>query len=756
MLDKMEPPSIPDGYGISIAYACLLDIIRSLQIIIQGIQQTPSDGSNPETTNLPLKYTATDHENALHCQLINSSWCGLLAALCPLIDACTDEQASENVLKAMQTFASLCGMLDRRTPRDAFITAICKASLPPHYALTVLNTQYPNIIGHARNNSQDLNGWYENDFRPQIVVVGTPLPTASLPIGAHQGPVMLTNKNLQCMRALLVLAHCHGSILGTAWHLVLATLQHLVWILGLKPSTGGSLKAGRPTPETNAVITNAVMADLPVLSVMLSRLFESSQYLDDVALHHLIDALCKLSHEAMELACSNREPSLFAVAKLLETGLVNLPRVEVLWRPLTNHLLEVCHHPHIRMREWGVEAITYLVKAALQYKYVTPLKENQKLQTLLLSPLSELSSVPHGDVRQRQLECVLQVLHGTGESLTHGWPLVLGIIGAVSSHQGESLIRVAFQCLQLVVTDFLPIMPWRCLPQCVDTVNKFGFQTEELNISLTAVGLMWNISDYFHQNRNKLSETQEDSAVLPDFPGTLNMSNFDKLWMCLYIRLGDLCVDPRPAVRKSAGQTLFSTITAHGTLLMQPTWQAVLWQVLFPLLDKVRSLSGSASTEKFDTGGNILIHHTRNTAQKQWAETQVLTLSGVARVFNTKRQLLQNLGDFSNAWLLLLEFIEHSALSKNDEVSLAALKSFQEVLYVNKNSEDEGDSQKEMWAVAWKVWLSIALESTAPPTEPVPSAEDSTFSNDPYIPTQAFLTTLVQIFPAIFRHINDK
>lgn len=33
-------------------------------------------------------------------------------------------------------------------------------------------------------------------------------------------------------------------------------------------------------------------------------------------------------------------------------------------------------------------------------------------------------------------------------------------------------------------------MPWRCLPLCVDTVAKFGSQTQELNISLTAVGLM--------------------------------------------------------------------------------------------------------------------------------------------------------------------------------------------------------------------------------------------------------------------------
>jgi hypothetical protein len=254
--------------------------------------------------------------------------------------------------------------------------------------------------------------------------------------GTQQGPVMLTSKNLQSMRALLSLAHCHGSILATSWHLVLTTLQHLVWILGLKPSTGGSLKAGRSTADSNAVITTSVMADLPVLSQMLSRLFESSQYLDDVALHHLINALCKLSQEAMELAYSNREPSLFAVAKLLETGLVNMPRIEVLWRPLTNHLLEVCRHPHIRMREWGVEAVTYLVKSALHFKHTVPLRDNQKLQTLLLGPLFELSSVPHGDVRQRQLECVLEILHGAGETLSHGWPLVLGIIGAVNDQHG--------------------------------------------------------------------------------------------------------------------------------------------------------------------------------------------------------------------------------------------------------------------------------------------------------------------------------
>ena len=54
----------------------------------------------------------------------------------------------------------------------------------------------------------------------------------------------------------------------------------------------------------------------------------------------------------------------------------------------------------------------------------------------------------------------------------------------------EALIRIAFQSLQLVVTDFLPIMPSSCLQVCLEVASKFGLQNQELNISLTAIGLL--------------------------------------------------------------------------------------------------------------------------------------------------------------------------------------------------------------------------------------------------------------------------
>uniref|UniRef100_A0A8C3RTL7 Protein MON2 homolog n=1 Tax=Chelydra serpentina TaxID=8475 RepID=A0A8C3RTL7_CHESE len=753
MLDKVEPPTIPEGYAMSVAFHCLLDLVRGITTMIEGelgqaetdnqtrTEATSSSTQSSEQQDLQSVSDQTDKElvnRAVWEEMVNACWCGLLAALSLLLDASTDEAATENILKAELTMAALCGKLGLVTSRDAFITAICKGSLPPHYALTVLNTTTTTLSSKSYSiqgqNVQMISP--SSESHQQVVAVGQPLALQP------QGTVMLTSKNIQCMRTLLNLAHCHGAVLGTSWQLVLATLQHLVWILGLKPGVGGALKPGRAVEGPSTVSSNYSTVTV----------------------------------------------------------------IEILWRPLTGHLLEVCQHPNSRMREWGAEALTSLIKAGLTFNHDPPLSQNQRLQLLLLNPLKELSNIIHPDIRLKQLECVLQILQSQGDSLGPGWPLVLGVMGAIRSDQGESLIRTAFQCLQLVVTDFLPTMPCTCLQIVVEVAGSFGLHNQELNISLTSIGLLWNISDYFFQRGETIEkELNKEEAVLQkqaDEKGVLlnrpfhPAPPFDCLWLCLYAKLGELCVDPRPAVRKSAGQTLFSTIGAHGTLLQHSTWHTVIWKVLFHLLDRVRESSTTADKEKIESGGgNILIHHSRDTAEKQWAETWVLTLAGVARIFNTRRYLLQPLGDFSKAWDVLLDHIQSAALSKNNEVSLAALKSFQEILQIVSPVRDSEkpdtppainvpallgamtatglgrsfmrtDSIGErigryneseppiitdeiedlnLWWAAWNTWYRIGSESTKPPI----TCEKLTF-----IPSQPFLTALIQIFPALYQHIK--
>jgi hypothetical protein len=83
------------------------------------------------------------------------------------------------------------------------------------------------ILSGSETLCQNKCQFFSRNYLGQVVAVGTALPTASLAASAQQGPVMLTAKNLQCMRAILSIAHCHGDLLGSAWHMVLTTLQHL-------------------------------------------------------------------------------------------------------------------------------------------------------------------------------------------------------------------------------------------------------------------------------------------------------------------------------------------------------------------------------------------------------------------------------------------------------------------------------------------------------------------------------------------------
>ena len=166
-------------------------------------------------------------------------------------------------------------------------------------------------------------------------------------------------------------------------------------------------------------------SDVPVLANMLSSLFQSTSCsLSDASLNSLIEALIAINNESLALSLTNREPSLFAVAKLLETGIVNMGRVELFWRPVTSHLLEASSHPHSKLREWSADAVCVLIQSALRHSHTPALAEQPRLQTLLLSPLVELSAIQFPDIRARQLESVLQILHTSAEVLTQGWPLL--------------------------------------------------------------------------------------------------------------------------------------------------------------------------------------------------------------------------------------------------------------------------------------------------------------------------------------------
>ncbi|KAJ1536482.1 hypothetical protein HK096_010411, partial [Nowakowskiella sp. JEL0078] len=369
------------------------------------------------------------------------------------------------------------------------------------------------------------------------------------------------------------------------------------------------------------------------------------------------------------------------------------------------------------------------------------------------------------DIQKSGLETLLRMLQSSGQKLSDGWGFVMEVVRSVVistmkqrrtidfsvvepmalvSNVGQSpiggtgtgvskasqIIRVAMKCVELVCTDFLSLLTPKILSQCVDTLSYFGSQIEDLNISLAAVGLLWTVSDFVLTKRSGLKDDQVKEIDVEQIPAIQEM---DKLWMIILDSLSQLCSDLRPEVRNSANQTLFRTIGINGRLLTIEAWDECIWNVLFPLLERVKvssdrtdgtsskiSVDPQTPSKRVSFTGSLPIHHSRNTASKQWDETKVLTLSGVAKCFIDFLPVLITLeGRFNRAWALFLEYVKEWCLNGSTEVSVAALKAMRVLVRFHVDASDStgttrislpekyNDQVIELWRIAWDVWEAI-------------------------------------------------
>ena len=98
MLDKTEVTQVLEGYGLSLAFICLLDTIKSIDFVVDNEKKTSASiPQNNSASSNPLSSTGTDtatvgkvvndeKEQFLE-ELIASSWCGILSALLLLLEA---------------------------------------------------------------------------------------------------------------------------------------------------------------------------------------------------------------------------------------------------------------------------------------------------------------------------------------------------------------------------------------------------------------------------------------------------------------------------------------------------------------------------------------------------------------------------------------------------------------------------------------------------------------------------------------------
>ncbi|ORX54448.1 hypothetical protein DM01DRAFT_1035596 [Hesseltinella vesiculosa] len=533
-------------------------------------------------------------------------------------------------------------------------------------------------------------------------------------------------------------------------------------------------------------------------------------------------------HEQSSRAKLFNEKS-FVVDKLHTVTLLNVKRLLdsagkfECWDMVISHFIATVNYANTpnAIRTQVCDTISDIVMAAMDYILQHQLDEaaTQRLLAALEQCICGQQGTTFDQVQKMALETLHNMLQTSGHSFTSGWDLIFDMLCSVTKaapspslvhtpllpseddsdlglvlsspsldHENEptslastivpssgssakmtayasGLIKVAFASLQLICTDFLSLLSPDCLRRCISTLGAFSSQREDLNISLTAVGLLWNLSDFLQTKRMAMLDSAADDQPVDKAKLTLGRSLVDDdpespqvlnlLWMLLLQQLSLVCVDGRPEVRNGAIQTLFRTILMNGNVLGTHQWQTCLWQILFPLLDAIKQTSLAASlapnNDTTAAANPLVLHHSRDTADKQWDETKVLVLNGIANIFRDFLPALQALPQFDEAWQSLLAYLEDSCLRSNQEVALAAVKSLQNM--VTSDAQDDPsslltpDRQRALWHMCWQAWQRMGLAMVD---------HDDTNHSPANVMTQDTLTAFTQVFLALYKVIQTE
>ena len=262
-------------------------------------------------------------------------------------------------------------------------------------------------------------------------------------------------------------------------------------------------------------------------------------------------------------------------------------------------------------------------------------------------------------------------------------------------------LTTAFKVVKLIADEFLESMGLQVISEVIMCLSIFAAQTADVNISLTSVEMLWKVSDVAMSppiipQALSSSKPKPTASALTPTPAGCSAVGFEIFQMMLGC-LEDLSLDPRPEVRKSAVNTLFSSLTAHSaaSLLSVAQLRTLFEKSVFPLFqvqlksERCRKAFGTskdeeASAPELKKGVKMNIHHSRDTANKQWSETRTLSLRGLSRLLRTvTRGLLHE----SDSWFkrevwhkalalshVSIETVDDSGPeTSNTEISLAAV-----------------------------------------------------------------------------------
>ncbi|SPO04815.1 related to MON2 Peripheral membrane protein with a role in endocytosis and vacuole integrity [Cephalotrichum gorgonifer] len=529
-LDKTEPPTVPESYIYNLTLACISSLSEGLAKFVlpltapgernrkklarqdsgrsspapsskeeqaesKALERTPSFKKNPFLVNpLDLEDHPLLSEVKICAAIIDECWPAILATCSTFLNAAIDSEYYHSLVRAFQKFAHVAGLLQLTTPRDAFLTTLGKAAVPPNVFTVCLNsgplrpgtpTAGPSeSVGGILSNARGLLG------RDSTSTQGSQAPEKGRQGSADPTIGALNTRNLLCLRALLNLGIALGPSLGESWSIILGTLQQADFVLYSCGKTPGKIPTavkGQDAVaenEANELVSN-FGGEIRAVEVAASRLIESTVDFPNKSFVEVVQAICNLLEAGQPeppagadksqsppptgntllapagqhrrvlsisaaAAAGPTQEDMLALAKLGDVATVNIERLLSYppdvsgWTPLTAELIRVLNsltmYPSVRTRAAGI--LVHLVLEAANVAASLGEEQRGKVQLRLLEAFRDALLPMQAEDRE-----VSVTTHATDVEIHK---IILDGLKSILENSGEALVsgwEIAFEII---------------------------------------------------------------------------------------------------------------------------------------------------------------------------------------------------------------------------------------------------------------------------------------------------------------------
>lgn len=161
----------------------------------------------------------------------------------------------------------------------------------------------------------------------------------------------------------------------------------------------------------------------------------------------------------------------------------------------------------------------------------------------------------------------------------------------------------------MITDDFLESVPQSFLPQVVECAASFVDQEIDMNVSLTAIEILWYVADYVQKNtkENNIENIKQsektnikNSKDLKNSKNNLEKNDESneislKVWYIMMKEFSKVSLDSRPEVRNCGVNTLVTSVVSYGNSLSNNQWEFIFNSVLIPLVENSNSLMNIAA-----------------------------------------------------------------------------------------------------------------------------------------------------------------